>query len=197
MQEGFNVPPGESVSVLLKKSLRHRLGQPYSTCIPSMSCSTEIIPGVKYSVDACFGRCLINAIEHECSCHTTDGTYIITLRNETQMHCLSVRDGNISATVSRKLCENKVMKNFNYEIDCNHCDWPCIERDFNPSFSHSDWPLEHTNMDSLNMIIMKKPKGAAYETLKSYLGVNDTDVVSIFEILEEKLRRSARLNLAS
>ncbi len=182
-QLGFNIPPGESVSVLLKTSIRHRLGKPYSSCIPSK----EIFPGVKYSVDACYGQCLINAIEKECSCHTTKGTYIITKENESLLHCLSVRDGNISAAVSRKLCENKVMKKFNYEINCKHCDWPCIEWDFSSTVSHSEWPLEHTNMDLLDMVIMKKPRGEAYENLKSYIGANDTEMVSIFQILEEKL----------
>ncbi len=182
-QLGFNIPPGESVSVLLKMSIKHRIGEPYNTCINNK----EIIPGVKYSVHACYGRCLINAIEKECSCHTTKGTYIVTKETESLLHCSSVRDGNISATVLRKLCENRVMKKFNYEIDCNHCDWPCLETDFSPTISHSDWPQEHTNMDLLNMIIMKKPKGAAYDNLKSYLGANDTDMVAIFDILESIL----------
>ncbi len=184
-QEGFNISPGQSVSVRLKESVRHRLGHPYSSCMPSK----EIIPDVKYTVDACYGRCLIDAIETECSCHTTEGSYILTKEKKHTLHCLSIRDGNITATVSRRLCENSVMANFNYEKDCKQCDWSCIEWDFSPSMSQTDWPPEHTNMDLLDNIIMKQLRGAAYENLKSYLGVNDTTMLEIFEILREKLQR--------
>ena len=184
-QEGFNISPGQSVSVRLKESIRYRLGHPYSSCMPSK----EIIPDVKYTVDACYGRCLIDAIEKECSCHTTEGTYILTKEKKHTLHCLSIRDGNITATVSRRLCENSVMANFNYEKDCKQCDWSCIEWDFSPSMSQTDWPPEHTNMDLLDNIVMKQPRGAAYENLKSYLEVNDTTIQTIFEILREKLKR--------
>jgi len=166
--EGLKVTSGQFSVIHVHSVLRQRLPWPYGDCIPNdllrkYSFNDEIL---QYSTFTCENVCLQNKVMQECNC--TDGHLTqIGLPSNTPHwirsdFCEKMLP-NISLTIQRATCATSVRSKEMLQCRYN-CPWPCLERFWQTTLSHSTWPLNPLTSSFYKKYIQNTFLSAAFPT---------------------------------
>ena len=153
--EGFDVPPGYSVTFGVKARLNQRIGPPHGNC--SDKDPFDALHGFQYRLIGCQKMCLQQEIVKECDCKdiTLPGASMYpdvqfcTNDDEIALNCnLNATDECIAGlyqVYQRLTCVRnttaRVTRNATYTRECG-CYPPCEDVSYDVSYSLSKWPAD-------------------------------------------------------
>ncbi len=156
--EGFDVPPGYSVSFGVRAQENLRMGPPHGNCSHTNPYDTEgVSEGHPYRLISCQKKCLQKAVMHACHCKdihlpgyenmthlrfcTADDEIPDSCRSEDTEECVEA----LYKVYNRFNCVRNtkaiMSRNATFQRECG-CFPPCREVSYDVTYSLSKWPAE-------------------------------------------------------
>ncbi|XP_077988552.1 epithelial sodium channel subunit alpha-like [Glandiceps talaboti] len=151
---GFDVEPGKSVSIGVRREEITREPWPYSNCVLSSdtleayaNVFTKIF-GTNYTLESCMKSCYINRVVEECGC--IDGLYPSPSEDVNLSVC---RYDNMTDFKCKERIDLEYQtQSPSMKCDCPH---PCHSVSYRTEYSSALWPTDNT-VDYLNAMLSKR-----------------------------------------